>query len=59
MIVALGTGYGQAKPIGRRDIDPVKVDHMALFIGDGAPFAVYEVIAIEACRDFLFGSGLG
>ena len=58
MVVALGTGHGEAKPGGARRVDPVEEVVEPLFLGDRAPLAVQEMVAVEAAGDLLIESGL-
>ena len=53
VVVALGAGHGEAEPGGRGGVDAIEQVHAALLLGNGAAFAVEQMIAIETAGDLL------
>ena len=58
MVMALGAGHCEAKPRRARRVDPVEEVVEPLLLGDRAPLAVQEMVAVEAAGDFLIERGL-
>ena len=57
VIVALGTGHGEAEEYGAGDIHAVEQHHVALLFGNGPALAIQEVVPVEGSGDFLIGGG--
>ena len=59
MVVALGTGHGQAKPCRGRDIDAIEDDDVALLLLDRSALAVEQVATVESSGDALIERVVG
>ena len=53
VVVALRAGQSQSQPVRGGDIDTIKQNDVALFLGDRATLAIEHVTAVKARRDFL------